>query len=188
MIPIPFGFNTLTLTYSVPKVGEAFGGGFIAYIYQPSDPQYDEYYNSIYVGPYNKDIIRGIIISTASIANSQLGPGGTWSLPATNSSGAQSTTTLYNWNSNSSLAASRVETLSFGGFTDWFIPSQLEMLQIVSLTFSRQFLTQSYYWTTNTNSGSTIAYGIDTLTWTAGLASSDNSYGVRAFRYFTIYT
>jgi hypothetical protein len=186
MLPIPFGFNTLT--YSTPRVGSQFGGGFIAYIYQPTDLQYDEYETSIYVGPYNKDIIRGIIISTASIANSALGPGGTWSLPATNRSGAQSTTTLYNWNSTATLAASRVETLTFNTFSDWFIPSRYEMLQIVSLTFSRQFLTQSYYWTTDTNAGSTLAYGIDTVTWTAGLAPSSNVYGVRAFRYFTIYT
>jgi len=184
MLPIPFSFDTLT--YSVPKVGDAFGGGFIAYIYQESDDQYDPYYTSIYVGPYSKDIIRGIIISTASIANSQLGPGS--SLPATNRSGAQSTTTLYNWDSTSTLAASRVETLTFNGFTDWFIPSRYEMLQIVSLTFSRQYMTQSEYWTTDTNAGSGLAYGIDTVTWTSGLANSTNSFGVRAFRYFTIYT
>ena len=193
MLPIPF--NTGSLEYYEPKVGDIYGGGYIAYIYQSSDPQYDPYYTNFYVGAYNPSIYRGIIISTASISDSQFNDGGgtqpTASLNTYN--GSTRTNAIYSAYTNPVLACSRVKSLSTGGYTDWFIPSAYEMQQIVSLTFSRTYMTQSYYWTSDLTAPSAV-YGLATKSpeggdiWTVGLGSIYQTLSVKAFRSFTIYT
>lgn len=134
--------NQLTASLVCPVVGDTFGGGVVAYVYQPGDAGYvaGECHGFIAL---RDDLSTGIkwwngsyiLIGTTS---QSLGEGG------------NNTTEIIAAQGAGSYAASICADLtdSEGGYSDWVLPSFDEM----SLMYNNRYLIGNFYLTTDPNS------------------------------------
>jgi hypothetical protein len=156
-------------------VGYYYGGGRVAYIFQPGDPG------------YVAGELHGLIIGTSNLGSLEA-----WGCESTPISGAdgialgtgnQNTTDIDAGCTDSNIAADRCINLVLNGYSDWFLPSRDEMYKIwLNRSYLGSFST--YYWTSSEVS-STHAMSI---TWSDGsIASSykvSQSFYVRPVRQF----
>ena len=119
--------NKKKADYLNVNIGDAYGGGILAYVFQPGDPGY--------VAGQN----HGLIVATEHFGRCIWGPSLTITGTSTNlNSGANNTTLIYNALHNdldySTYAVSFVKNYSGGGYNDWFLPSTDELDKLNNAT------------------------------------------------------
>lgn len=115
---IAYGLQ-MEFTTIPPTVGAEYGGGIVAYLFQPNDNR------------YSFDSINGIIVSLDSIISKC--SWGCEELDGTNGNiglGQYNTKFIVDNCNESMTAATICWNLSIKGFNDWFLPSHLELVEI----------------------------------------------------------
>lgn len=174
-----YGFRNYTV--SCPSVGDSYEGGIVAYLFVSGD-------NGYIAGE-----CHGIIAS-----NSDLSSGAVWGCSGTDLTGAsgmaigtgnQNTTDIINGCSTSGIAARLCYDYVDGGYSDWFLPSNGELVKILfGLTDTGSTITDdTYYWSSSeydaTYSYSAKHRNLDDAV-ISGLDPKTVSCRVRAIRYF----
>jgi hypothetical protein len=155
--------------------GLQYGGGIIAYIYQLGDPG------------YIPGTIHGLIAAKIDQGSAIFGCSGT-TIAGTSvalGSGATNTNAIITSCSTSSIAAQLCKSLNIGGYTDWYLPSRDELIQVYfhrALIGGGGFISNANYWSSSDFS-SLYAYWYGSNIGT-GSTSKNSSNLVRAVRSF----
>ncbi len=165
--------NEITFT-TLPSliIGQDFGGGKIAYIFQPNDPGYVEGEQHGLIAPIydqSSGIDWGCII----------GIGGTGSAIG---DGYQNTTAMLANNCNG--AASVCMGVTINGYSDWFLPSINELAKMIENKGAIGGMFGVYYWSSTEYGNSFANYLDNTGVQSGGSAGKGNTKNVRAARYF----
>lgn len=158
------------------NIGDSYGGGIIAYIYQPSD------------AGYISGEVHGIIAAASDIAGNL--PWATSPFLITNatsfelSDGDNNTTIIVAVNGTTTTYAARIcDELSLNGYSDWCLPSMNELLKLSYNKLIIGGFSSLFYWS-STELDRYTAYGVNF----SGIGSNNSSKGgsarVRAIRYF----
>ncbi len=156
-------------------LGYQYGGGKVAYLFQPGDPG------------YVAGELHGLIISAANVGSTVY-----WGCGSTTISGAdgtaigtgnQNTTDIINGCAETNIAAELCYNLTLNGYTDWYLPSRDEMYKIwLNRSYLGSFSTG--YWT-STESSTQYATSIGWSTGLFAISYKDfESFYVRAIRTF----
>ena len=168
--------NTISFT-TLPNlsVGQSYQGGIIAYIFTPGD-------NGWVSGQ-----THGIIAT-----NSNQSTGSQWGCSGisiagttlTLSTGIANTNAIVSGCTNSTIAAAICNNLTFGGYTDWYLPSIDDLSKLYSnRTLIGGFVSTSYW--SSSQASATTAYSFSFISGLASNISAKNSLMyVRAIRYF----
>jgi hypothetical protein len=143
------GVVTAVFPETVLAVGDSYGGGIVAYILQSGDPGYDA---SVQHGLIATNV--DLTVHTTGIRwynGSYVETGATDTAIGT---GQANTTAIVNTQGAGSYAAQLCDTLVFGGYSDWFLPSkdELKKLWINQNTiggFSSDYFSYNYYWSSS---------------------------------------
>jgi hypothetical protein len=174
------------------KIGDTFQGGKVAYIYQVGDPGYD------------KNLLHGIIVTASEISTgismacrieSSGNPGrGLLSYGCSDilGQGKNNTEKIVSICPDKNNAAYICNDLIIDGYSDWFLPSLVEMQKIWSNKDAVGGFLNTWYWT---SSGYNLKSNISNLReasalnmsgggWKKAGGDSDPKMLVRAARYF----
>jgi hypothetical protein len=167
--------NTLTFTTLNLTVGQSYQGGKIAYIFVPGD-------NGYIAGQ-----IHGLIATTSNQSlGSQWGCSGT-SIVGTSTvlgTGLANTSAIVNGCVTTTIAAAICNNLSFGGYTDWYLPSRDELSKLYSNRTLIGGFSNVPYWSSS-QASSTTAWSINFSTGaSSSTTSKTTSMYVRAIRKF----
>ncbi len=159
-------------------VGQAALGGIVAYILQSGDPGYDAV------------VQHGLIATVADVSTgAQWGCSGTAIAGARNSAigtGNQNTIAIMNGCATAGIAARLCGDLVEGGYSDWYLPSEAELLKLKTNKDLIGGFSNSLYWSSSeslnssttdaepVNFGSNTIYGAD--------LNKTNTHRVRAIR------
>jgi len=174
----------VTVSVQARAIGDAYGGGVIAYILQSGDPG------------YNATVEHGLIAATEDQGGgtaivwaldgyaSQLVPGGTSRAIGT---GARNTTKIITQNgAGITYAAGLARAYAGGGYLDWYLPSRDELNQLyINRLAIGGFVVggEVRYWSSSESQrGHALAQSFEGGGFWSGL--KDRSYRVRAVRSF----
>jgi len=155
------------------EVGDTYGGGIVAYIFQSADPGY--------VAGKLHGIIAAIADQgTARWGCHQLLIGGTATGIGT---GLSNTNAIVGGCAETACAARISYNAELNGFNDWVLPSKDELNR---LYLNRNFIggfTETDYWSSS-EASNMAAWKQNFSTGMQGMLYKDNSYRVRSIRYF----
>lgn len=154
-------------------VGEAYGGGIVAYIFQAGDPG------------YVAGQLHGIIAATADQGSARWGCHGTLigGTSAGIGSGLGNTTAIVGGCADALSAARISYNAELFGYKDWFLPGKNE-LNVLYL--NRNIIggfSASDYWS-STEVDNMAAWKQNFSTGLQGMLYKDNTYRIRSIRYF----
>jgi hypothetical protein len=158
------------------KTGDSYGGGLVAYIYQPSD------------SGYIAGQVHGIIAAKTDQGTASWGCEGTL-IGTTNGlgKGKFNTEQIIAKCSDTATAAKICKALTLNGYSDWYFPSLDEMKQLrlnLHLKGLGNFRTDlSYFVSTETSATTANEFYISSAA-TGGINKQGNKMAVRAVRYF----
>jgi hypothetical protein len=168
-----------TITPPPPAVGDSYGGGKIFYIFQPGDPGYVAgQYHGLIAAPSD------IPSNTYRIFPSCYANYGTSTALGT---GAVNTTKILACTADNVNAAKLVDALTYGGYSDWYLPSKDELnLLYLNRNSAGNNFADNQYW-----SSSEFYLGMYTHAWfqrfTDGSQDGEGKgyqKGIRAIRTF----
>ena len=170
--------HDISFTVTLLSIGDEFGGGKVAYIFQPGDNGYVE------------GETHGIIASTSNItspSHSIWGCSGTAIGTSTAiGSGKENTLAIVSScpasSSSQKIAAHVCNNLNRNGYSDWFLPSQDELTQIY-LNKEIFGITSDDYWTSSEVNSVHAKYR-NFATGTSAIAGKGILFRVRPVRYF----
>ena len=169
-----YATQVITVTTVALTVGGTFGGGKIAYIYQPGDPG------------YVAGETHGFIAATADQSAAQFGCDGTVVSGATSTalgSGAANTAAL-SAACGAGTAARVCSDLVLGGFDDWCLPSRDELQKLYNNRATiGGFGTSGGYWCSS-DAYPGQAWHMQFFTGDASFANKYYTYQFRPIRYF----
>ncbi len=174
----------VTVPVQVLAIGDAYGGGVIAYILQSGDPGYSATVeHGLIAATGDQDGGTGIVWALAGYAGG-LVPGGTSRGIGT---GARNTTNIIAQNgAGVTYAAGLARAYTGGGYGDWYLPSQDELnkLYINRLAIGGFAVGEGVrYWSSSESQrGHALAQSFESGDLWSGL--KDSSYRVRAVRSF----
>jgi hypothetical protein len=142
--------NQLNFTTTSLQIGNSYGGGIVAYIFQATDPGYVE------------GQIHGLITSQFDLGQSTWGCYGTY-IGGTSTAfgtGMDNTLIIVNGCSQNNIASLICYNLGINGYDDWYLPS-LDELKILytNKNLIGGFDPYSYYWSSSEINNNT-AYGV----------------------------
>ena len=159
-----------------PIIGDLFGGGILAYIFQPGDPGYVS-------GEFH-----GLIASPSDLGEAIWG---CFTTVTTNASGReigtgrQNTNTIIATCTTSGIAAKICADLVLNGYDDWFLPSINELVKLYENRIAIGGFSLSLYWSSSEYYGDSLAaaYNFNShyINWSC---PKWEAYRVRAIRYF----
>ena len=174
----------VTVPVQVLAIGDAYGGGVIAYILQSGDPGYSATVeHGLIAATGDQDGGTGIVWALAGYADGWV-PGGTSRGIGT---GARNTTNIIAQNgAGVTYAAGLARAYTGGGYGDWYLPSQDELnkLYINRLAIGGFAVGEGVrYWSSSESQrGHALAQSFESGDLWSGL--KDSSYRVRAVRSF----
>lgn len=158
------------------NIGDSYGGGIIAYIFQSGDPG------------YISGQVHGIIAAASDIAGNL--PWATSPFLITNatsfelSDGDNNTTIIVAVNGTTTTYAARIcDELSLNGYSDWCLPSMNELLKLSYNKLIIGGFSSLFYWS-STELDRYTAYGVNFSGTGSNNSSKGGSARVRAIRYF----
>ncbi len=158
-----------------PSLGDPFGGGKIAYIFQPGDPG------------YISGEVHGLI---AAPGDQSIGT--PWGCPETSivgtsgelGAGPANTLAIINGCGSPGIAARICNDLVIAGYSDWFLPSRSELYKLYQLKNILGGFTSGFYWSSNESYHYSYAWALAFDTGYEYPLYKGNSYFVRAVRSF----
>jgi hypothetical protein len=167
----------LTPPLTPPEVGDSYGGGIVAYIFQVGDPG------------YIAGQTHGLIAATADQSTGIQWWNGSYII--TGATGTALGTGLANTNTiiaaqgaiATSYAAGLAQAYNGGGYSDWYLPSKDELNKLYLNQVAIGGFDDSYYWSSSENN-SNAAWGQDFGDGYQVNVTKDNTVRVRAVRAF----
>ena len=134
-------------------IGDAYGGGVVAYILQSGDPGYSAtVVHGLIAATGDQGGGRGIMWALPSYQTTSV-PGGTGTAIGT---GAANTTHItYQNGMNSTYAAGLARAYGGGGYRDWYLPSKDELNKLYINRDAIGGFVSGYYWSSSEDSGRT---------------------------------
>lgn len=137
-------------------VGTSYGGGKIAYIFQPTDPGYVEGQTHGLIAASSD---QGTLVTWYNGSNTTTGATGT----ALGTGSTNTTSIINNQGNTGSYAAKICRDYAGGGYNDWYLPSKDELYKLyLNRDAIGGFYNIGWYWTSTENSNSLAWYQVFT--------------------------
>jgi hypothetical protein len=184
-------FTTISTSTTLNIVGDAYGGGIIAYIYQSGDPGYSSINTPVLISATSDQTSGGRVNwSNSSNLSTEVNlSGASYEVLGAGSANTDAIISLYT--NTGTYAAKTARDYRGGAYTDWYLPSRDELNKLyINRVVIGSFITNnthpvSVYWTSN-EANSSVANGQNFGTGSYLPDSKAWTFQVRAVRTTTL--